>query len=357
MASRQKVTITDIAKAAGVSISAVSRVLNNKSGDIKISEATQQRIIDVAERLGYQANPFASALRTNRTGIIGALNPNFSGTYMSLLTKHLVTAARKRNVELLVGAPERSENQIAGQINKLQNLLFDGLLLLTDMLGYQTVIRNLKTLKKPYVAVSAGMNIAPPYVNIDEIEVMRLSIDYLYTLGHRRIAFLTGAKWATSFEKIELFKSTMQSFGLTIYPSHLAVMENLLYTPLENEFHTQSRLTPLAYAQNLMQLDTPPTAIVCSNDGFAIAAIKGCLKMGLRVPDDVSIIGAGNELTSDLFYPELTTIQTPFDQLADASIDLLLKLIENPKDKSLLERRVIIQPMLLERESCRRIEA
>lgn len=350
MAGRSHVSITDIARAAGVSIATVSRILNNKAGDIPISEQTRTRVMDVAEELGYRPNPFASALRTNRTGIIGALNPNFSGTYMALLTKHLVVEAKRQGVELLVGAPEVNESQIEVQLNKLQNLLFDGLLLLGDMLGYQSIIRRMHAVQKPYVTVSAGTLLPPPYVNIDEVKAFRSAVGYLKSLGHDRIAYLSSPQWTVGVRKIELFREVMFECGLPVRDEYISSMEGLSYTPMDLDFVKRSSDYPMAYAQALMRLPEPPTAILGSNDGFAIAAIKGITEMGLSVPDDVSIMGFGDEITADLFVPGLTTVRHPLETIAAHAISLLLHLIEEPDDGH--ESRILVDPELVVRGSC-----
>jgi LacI family transcriptional regulator len=128
MTQEKQVSISDIAKAAGVSATTVSRVLNDAQGEIRISEQTRQLVLEAAERMGYQRNPFASALRTNRTGIVGAVNPNVSGTYMSILGHHLQLAAQKLGIELLIGTPHTDDEGIAGQLSILQGQIFDGVL-------------------------------------------------------------------------------------------------------------------------------------------------------------------------------------------------------------------------------------
>ena len=137
MRQGNSVSITDIAEAAGVSVTTVSRVLNNKQGDIRISDKTRQRVQKVADELGYQRNPLASALRSNRTGIIGAINRAVSGTYMSLLAHQIQLVAQERDIELFVGAPRENSAAIAGQLSVLQSHLFDGALFLGDLASYQ----------------------------------------------------------------------------------------------------------------------------------------------------------------------------------------------------------------------------
>ena len=156
MPRKSAVGIRDIAEAAGVSISTVSTILNNKSDNVRISAETRQRVSEIARRLGYQPNFFASALRSNRTGIVGAINLNPSGWFMGRLGMEAQLAARKRGVELFIGGVQDGPEGVEAQLTLLQGQLFDGFVLLGDMPNYREVARKLKNLDKPLVSVAAG---------------------------------------------------------------------------------------------------------------------------------------------------------------------------------------------------------
>ena len=173
------------AAAAGVSPTTVSRVLNNKRGDIRISDKTRALVLDVAKQLGYQRNPLASALRSNRTGIIGAINSAMSGTYMSRLAHHIQLVAQERNIDLFVGAPRESSDAIAGQLSVLQSHLFDGVLFLGDLARYQAFAS--RDFAQPHVHVLPGDEQWLPLVSVDEAQGVKLALDHLTDLGHRRI--------------------------------------------------------------------------------------------------------------------------------------------------------------------------
>ncbi len=351
MARKSGISITDIAREAGVSITTVSRILN-RDGELKISDSTRERVLETAQQLGYEPNLFAAALRSNRTGIIGALTPNLAGTFLPLLTMELQRAARARGVELLVGTPEMEPEQIEAQIRRLQSLLFDGLLLLGDVLDYQSTIRSLQVLHKPYVSVCAGLDLPPPLVNIDDEQATRLAVRYLYDLGHRRIAYLGSTRWNQENSRARNFQQAMRAHGLALPPEYLAIMQHVIYTPFAPNFREMWTTQPLQTAQALLQLPTPPTAIFCANDGFAIAAFKGALQLGLRVPADVSILGYNDELHSTLFYPELTTIRQPLAQIAQAALDLLLRLLDTTDREAAHDTRVLVMPELVVRGTC-----
>jgi LacI family transcriptional regulator len=351
MAKKSEVRITDIARKAGVSITTVSRILNQDT-DLKISDSTRERVLETAHELGYQPNLFAAALRSNRTGIIGALTPNLGGTFLPVLTMELHRAARMRGVELLIGTPEVDARQIEGQLKKLQSLLFDGLLLLGDVLDYQATMRKLQVLRKPYISVCANVDVPPPLVTMDDQRATELAVEYLHGLGHERIAFLGGTHWHQERYRAVYFHAAMRQRGLSVRDEYLAIMDHIHYMPFDPDFRQMWTTEPLRAAQNLMRLPEPPTAILCANDGFAIAALKGLLSTGVRVPDQVSIIGCNDELPSTLFHPELTTVRQPLEAIATTAFDLLLEMIEGRRSEAATQARILLPPELMIRETC-----
>jgi LacI family transcriptional regulator len=352
MAKPAPVSITEIARTAGVSITTVSRLLNHDDG-LKISDETRARILQAADDLGYQANPFAAALRTRRTGLLGALNPNLAGTFHSLLSMALLRESRRRGYDLLVSAPEADSVQMVGQMKRLQSMLFDGLFLLGEMLEYQTTIRRLDLLEKPYVSVCAGTHVPAPLVNIDDEAAISMAVDYLVGLGHRHIAYLGSAEWQQEQARLFYYQQHMRSLGLVAPPEYVVMMRGVTYTPFDVSFQEMWTTAPMNAARALLSLPQPPTAIVCANDGFAIAVLKCALQMGIRVPEELSIIGHNDELPSTLFYPELTTTRQPLDEIAVAALDVLVAMLDGGEaaaDKR--SAQLLIAPQLVVRGTC-----
>lgn len=353
MPPKKRITITDLAREAGVSIGMVSRVLNGDQ-TARVSPEKRQRILTIADQRGYSANLFAAALRTERTGILGVLSPNLSGTFLGSLTMALQRAADQQGVELLITLPKSDSEGIATQIRRMQTMLFDGFLLLSNVMDYQSTIRKLQVIKKPYVSVCAGLHTNGPLVNADDVAALRMATDYLYDLGHRRIALLYNSNWPLERDYKRYFLEALSAHDLPHLPDLIIDINDALYTPQSPYFQDNWTVKPLSAAQRLMQHATPPTAILCSNDGFAIACMKGLAQMGLHVPDDVSVIGYNDELISTLFQPELTTIRQPLEEIASMSINVLQSILaQNESDqKEWSSIRHIICPELIERESC-----
>jgi LacI family transcriptional regulator len=189
-------------------------------------------------------------------------------------------------------------------------------------------------------------------VNVNDTLGIRLGLDYLHHLGHRRIAFLHSPQWSQEVERSRIFQETLAAFGLTMPPAYLATMQDVAYDPAAPNFQEMWTVQPLRAAQALLQLPERPTAIFCANDGFALACLKGARQLGVRVPDDLSILGYNDELTATLYYPELTTIHQPLDRIAEVALDMLLKMIEAGENGGAAGERILVDPALVMRGTC-----
>ncbi len=338
MPSRKRVTISDVAREAGVSPGTVSRVLNQRDGDIKISPATQQRVQTAIQHLGYQRNPFASALRTERTGIIGAITRDISAVFLSQVARELQQVAHSQGIELLIDHAEQDLETVDRQLDLMHSQWFDGLLLLGDLPGYQAVIGDLERYQKPFVSIACGLQVPPPFVNVDEEIGVQLALDYLKELGHRWIAFIGNHERAGVVTRLGIFEEYVQEHQLNWIEGYTQVV------PI-------TRRDAIASAKYLLNLPEPPTAIFCATDIQAFGAITGALQLGLKVPEQVSIIGFDDVSEAVDTFPALTTVRQPVRKMAEEAIRLLTTLIEDsPKEAP--RDQVIVAPELIIRESC-----
>jgi len=338
MTSRERVTIADVAKAAGVSPGTVSRVLNNRTG-VKISEATQEQVRRAAKKLGYRPNLFASALRTQRTGVIGAIVRDINDPFLSLMARELQKVARAEGLELLLGHAEYDPETADRQLNVMRNW-FDGLLIIGDMLGYQAAISNLDQEETPSVTLANGhaRQGSKPLVSIDDAYGTQLGLDYLFSLGHRRIAFIGNTKYAGIRERWSAFQRYVEQ-------KPLFWSEEYFQSCLNN------RAAAIECVQHLLDLPQPPTAIFCMTDLLALGAISGAWHMGWRVPESISILGFDDIEEAETTFPALSTIRQPVRQMAAEALNLLTKLINKSSLES-VELPIIIRPELVIRRSC-----
>ncbi len=334
----RKVTIAQVAKEAGVSIATVSRVLNQREGNIKISDETKATVQEVADRLGYQANPFATALRTRRSGLIGTIIRDLRDPFLTQVFVEMQRVAHESGIELLL-ANANFDISVAGrQASIMNSLWFDGLILLGDIPGDLGLIQQVRQNKKPCVAAVSGSRTDLPSVNLDERAGVRLALDYLLSLGHRRISCLGVTELLGIKERLGAFLDYAQQNDLIMEEGYMQACQN------------NPRSAAIS-AANLMKLPNPPTAIFCTTDLIALGVINHFNRTGIKVPDDVSVSGFDNiEETSNAF-PSLTTVSQRGDMIAKRALQLLLQMIEAAEPETEPQTH-LVTPELVIRESC-----
>ena len=339
MDSRSPVTLADIAEAAQVSVGTVSRVLNGREGSIKISQATKARVMEAAQRLGYQPNPFATALRTQRTGVLGVIIRDMGDPFLSELARALQQAAHKQGFELLIGHADYDPQTAQRQLTFMLNHWFDGLLLLGNIPGDSTLLAMVKQSRTPCVAVASGSETSVPLVALDEVRGASLSLEYLYQLGHRRIAFIGNVEHAGVSERLATFRQFVHHQELEWHDGY----EQCYSRTPPGDATMRIRL--------LLSLPSPPTAIFCASDVLALRAMSIAWQLGLHLPDQLSIVGFDDIEQAAESVPPLTTIRQPVSLMAQEAVSMLRELIDgSPKD--VRECRRIVQPELIVRASC-----
>lgn len=335
---RSAVTLADIAEAAQVSVGTVSRVLNGRQGSIKISQATTSRVLEAAQRLGYQPNPFATALRTQRTGVLGAILRDMGDPFLSELARALQHAAQEQGFELLLGHADYDFQTAQRQLTFMLNHWFDGLFLLGNIPGDAALLAMVQRSRTPCVAVASGTETSVPLVALDEGRGASLSLEYLYHLGHLRIAFLGNVEHAGVGERLAVFRQFVQDRGLQWH----------------EEYEQCCARTPgdaPARLRQLLSQPVPPTAIFCASDVLALRAMSVAWQLGFHLPEQLSIVGFDDIEQAAESVPALTTIRQPVSFMAQAAVSMLRKLIDGSPNDAWEDQR-IVQPELIVRASC-----
>lgn len=333
---KQRVTINDVARAAEVSAGTVSRVLNQRSGYSKISEETQKHVLAIAERLGYRRNLVASALRTQRTGVIGAVVRDINDPFLLLLSQELQIEAQKQGIELFLSFAEYDPEKARRQLNVMSNW-FDGLLLVGDMFNQSAAISCLNTQDMLCSTWEDCIGNSKPLVRINDAQGVMLGMEYLYTLGHRRIAFIGDIEFLGIQERFATFRHFVEEKSLFWLDSYLQPCRF-------------SRKDAIRATHNVLNLSTPPTAIFCMSDNIALGSQNGARQLGWRVPETISIIGF-DDIGASTAYPALTSVRQPVNDMAKEAFQLLINIIDNqPLNETPLP--VVIEPMLMVRNSC-----
>ncbi len=331
------VTIVDIARDLGVSHATVSRVLNSRDG---VKAVTRQRVLDAVDRLGYIANPQARRLAGGRSRVIGLIVSGLTNGYANLLLEGIETALSETDYDLLLySSVSRSRRQIheSGYVDRLMNGLADGLIIISPFFP-EPYLDRLERHHFPYVLVDhSDQRGSRPVISATNFQGAYDATNYLIQLGHQRIAFISG--WQvhpSTHERLEGYKAALTTHGLDFDPALIREGDFLI----EGGFRA---------ALELFALPQPPTAVFASSDDMAIGVMNAVRQVGLRIPEDISIMGFDDIVQASLVYPTLTTVSQSLYQTGETALNMLLGYIENPQ---LPRQQQVIATQLMIRNSC-----
>lgn len=331
-----KVNLKLLSKHLGLSSTTISLVLNDAPLAKRLSAKTRERVLQAAAELGYKPNYFARSLSGKRSEMIGVLAPDFGDGYGSVLLSGIERQLLDRGYIYFVSSHLWSSQVLTRGLDTLIERGAEGLLLINTPLPAGITL--------PTVNIGSALSTeSSSLISIDNQFGMKLTLEHLVSLGHRRIAVLKGQpSSADTEERWEAVQIAAQDVGVEL-PPHRAVqlerlgMEGLLGID-EGYIATQK----------LLQQGIDFTAIICFNDTSACGAMNALRDAGLRIPQDVSVIGFDDLPLAKGVYPTLTTIRQPLHEMGEQAALNLISRIEN---KSLAPIRVCVKPNLVVRNS------
>ena len=302
----------DIAAAAGVSQSTVSRVLNNAASPVPITERTRERVIAAARDLGYRPNPLARALRGAPTMLLGVVVRDITDPFFAGAIEALSAVARARAYNLVLGHAHGSADEAIVLAAVLEARHCDAIVVLGDMRDQPRLIEDLRGAHVPVVAVWQGSQIPLiPSVRVDNRAAIVEALDHLSSLGHRRIAFVGGRMLGDVRERHAAFVSHVRSLGYDLPDGYVRRVPN---TPAGGE----------AALRGLMALSDPPTAVMTSTDVLAIGVLHAAAARGLSVPADLSVVGFDDLALAAYTVPALTTLRMPVAEMVEAAFEIAI---------------------------------
>jgi LacI family transcriptional regulator len=322
------VTMRDVAEKAGVSIKTVSRVINDQG---EISEATRQRILQIIEELGYRPNRLAQGLLTGRTYTIGVIISDITDPFFPELILGAEQAARQRQYNVFLCNANREPDLETHYVNVLRDRRVDGLLLAGSRLQRDelkaTIATSSAVILSPYAFPDATI------FTLNDYAASKKVAEYLYSLGHRTVAFIDSGWSGSSERRREGFLSIFREHGLapaggTAFPS---TVENGYQAALE-----------------LFERRPDLSAIACYNDVLAIGALEAAHAVGRRVPDDLSVVGYDDIPEATRSRPPLTTIHYNRIQIGRDMMNRLLDLVQGKRDQ---HEHIFLEGDLLVRQS------
>jgi len=329
--AQRRLTIRQIADLAGVSIATVSRVLNGR-GDV--SDETRELVSRVIRENGYTANRSARGLSAGRTGLVGILVPLVYPAYFSAIVAGAAQALSERDLQIVLSPTGAEHDREVSVLDRLHALTDGALIILPEESseelerlldgGYRFVVLDpLMPLNERIPAVSAAHT-----SGADQ------AIRHLIELGHRRIAHITGPLgWVATEDRRRGYRAALASAGILPDPAL--------------EIQAEPEIRPGREATlRLLELPERPTAVFAFNDNIAIGAIQAARARGLRVPEDISIVGFDDVEHATIVTPMLTTVRQPLAEMGRTAVSLLNRLLERQHFETLhieLATRLVVR--------------
>lgn len=330
----KNVTIKDVAKAAGVSYSTVSRAL---TGSPEISEETRERILQLCREMNYTTNTVARSMVMKSTKLLGLILTSVNNPFMSELAYHIDRQVRARGYNIILCNSSRNPEQERELFELMMGRQVDGILIFpSGMESYAKLSPYLS--RVPTVFIGENLREAPEsYVSVDNYRGAQMGVEYLYNLGHRDILYFGRRRASTTHQlRAEGFADACERLG--IRPQYC-----------NNTFSSSSIKYGYQLAKQLFSQKRSYSAIFAATDTNALGIMQAAEEIGLRIPEDLSLLGFDNIRDSGLPRIELSTIEQPKKMLAAVAVDTLIDKIQN--ELTGYSHR-ILSPTLIERASC-----
>lgn len=331
---KKRTTLADVARAAGVSLMTVSRVINNKPG---VGDDMRQAIVKLAEELGYQPNQIARSLATNLTTTVGLVVPDNTNPFFAQIARGIEDTAYQQNYNIfLVNSVENPARERAA-LDSLWQKGVDGLILCSSRLPDDSLEAELS--RFPAVVLINRELVTPIAhvitINVDDRQGAQLAIQYFRDQGRRHIAYIDGPASSRSAKKrFEGYQSALEEAGIGFEPDLV-------------ECCAPDTEGGRIAAASLIALVPEIDAIYCFNDLVAVGAIQIARELGKNVPKDIAIIGVDDIPLATIIRPQITTLHVNLRQIGRIAMQTLLVAIEGGSSATAIK----IEPVLVVRES------
>lgn len=332
------VTIKDVARLAGVSISTVSRVINDSK---PVSPEVRKRVLEIIEQVGYKPNEIARTLVTKKSYLIGVIVTDIGNSYVAQMVRGIEEVGKMYNYDILLCSSYGDQNAELKFVQLLNRKQVEGIILISDILN-NDLFENINQYKFPLVYLNRyyykqGIST----VSIDVFDAAYEMTNFLINLGHNKIAYVGINLEGDSLEK------TKESGYRRAISEH----------ELENEivFYTNGNNIQDGYdiAKDIVNNSDNVTAVFCGCDEIAIGIMNYCYDNNIKIPEKLSIAGFGGTNIGSIFRPKLTTIKEPFYDIGAVAIR---KIIKELKGEKLEANDVILPFQILKRDSCKKIK-
>lgn len=310
------VRMKDIARDLGLSTVTISKVLR---GHPDIGEETRKRVLKRMQELHYQPNFAARALITGRTWTVGLVVPDLLHPFFAQVAKALSAAIRGQGYSLIITSSEEDPELEQQEIEQLLARRVDVMVIASAQWTVES-FRRIEEQRIPYILIDRCFAGLPAnFVGVDDEAVGLLATNHLIEQGCRRIAHIRGPETSTALGRLEGYKRALAAHSLSALPEHIA--------PIGTSGDDRGEPGGYEAAQKLLATSPRPDGIFCFNDPIALGAMRAILDAGLRIPEDIAVVGCGNVLYSDFLRVPLTSIDQDSAAIGRNAAELALSLI------------------------------
>ncbi|MEO7362762.1 MAG: LacI family DNA-binding transcriptional regulator [Gemmatimonadaceae bacterium] len=332
MSRLPSVTIRDVAREAGVSLATVSRALNDGA---QVTIDTRQRVRAAAERLGYVPHSGARSLITRKTGTLGVLLPDLYGEFFSELIRGIDQTAQRHGYHMVLASSHSDAREIAAAVGNMRGRV-DGFVVMSPDVAALPALAALAS-KFPTVVLGAGPEMgAFATISVANFDGAVAMTHHLLAQGYQRLAFIRGPNGnVDATDRLRGLRAAMKS------APHASVRE------CSGDFRQE---TGYSTTQKLLRERETPDAIFCANDAMAVGAIGALHEAGLRVPDDIAVVGFDDIPIARFLTPPLTTVRVPIADLGSSATERLIDALRG--GVPLAAHREVVPTSLVLRASC-----
>lgn len=337
MSNKKRTTIKDIANVLNISPAAVSKALHD---DPRISNKRKIEVRHIAKKLNYQPNHLATALRKGKSNLVGVIVPRTNSNFFSSVLEHIEAVLDKAGYNIIITQSNESYEKECKNIDTLLFTQVDGIIAsmaneTVDLSYYEKI----KSKGIPLILFDRGENdLNVNYVGIDDYNSSHMIVDHLVSKGCKRIAHIGG------YRRTRIFNNRIRGYIDALKKNNL---------PLNDELLIESDLTLDDGRQKMLQLlalSNSPDAIYVASDYAALGALQILKEYGINVPNDMRLVGFGNEPFTSLVTPSITSVNQHSSQIGKSAAKTFLDLVEEENLKQSLDK-IILNAELIERES------